>query len=75
VAKVKSDLESKGLTVSRTGYYDIEPLESYDKQQPLSARLAKLYPDLKARNEEHKFYVEVKQAKLYHFCASSYPIK
>lgn len=59
VAKVKSYLESTGATVSRTGYYDILPSEYYEKQ-PLSIRLTKLYPDLKAVSKKKTFYIEVK---------------
>ena len=59
VAIVKSDLESRGFTVSRIGYYDILPSEYYEKQ-PLSIRLTQLYPDLKARREEKTLYFEVK---------------
>jgi hypothetical protein len=59
VAQVKSELESRGFTVSRTGYYDILPSEEYEKQ-PLSIRLTKLYPDLKAVSKKKRLYAEVK---------------
>jgi len=59
VAIVKSELESRGFTVSRIGYYDILPSEYYEKQ-PLSIRLTQLYPDLKARCEKKTLYFEVK---------------
>lgn len=59
VAQVKSMLESKGYAVSRTGYYDILPSEDYE-MQPLSIRLTKLYPDLRAVSKKKRLYAEVK---------------
>src|SRR6266487_813986 len=59
VARVKSELESRGYTVSRTGYYDILPSEDYE-MQPLPIRLTKLYPDLKAVSKKKRLYAEVK---------------